>query len=77
MDAPKLKPLLTYEEAGRLLNLPIGTLYAWVSQRRIPHVRLSGRVVRFDEDELGRWLAERRVGRRGRERAGHDEAVGS
>lgn len=56
-----LKPLLTYDEASRLLCVPVNTLYAWVSQKRIPHVRLSGRMVRFDPEELARWIEARRV----------------
>lgn len=53
--------LLTYAEAARLLNLRKGTLYAWVHERRIPHLRLSKRLVRFDEATLHAWLAERQV----------------
>lgn len=53
--------LLTYKEAAKLLNVRKGTLYAWVSERRIPHVRLSPRLVRFDEATLLQWLADRRV----------------
>ncbi|MFZ5480455.1 MAG: helix-turn-helix domain-containing protein [Myxococcota bacterium] len=56
-----LKPLLTYDEASRLLGVPVNTLYAWVSQKRIPHVRLSGRMVRFDPEELALWIEARRV----------------
>ncbi len=54
--------LLTYAEAAKLLNVRKGTLYAWVHERRIPHLRLSSRLVRFDEATLRAWLAKRRVG---------------
>jgi excisionase family DNA binding protein len=47
---------LTYEQAGRFLNLKTGTLYALVSQRRIPHVRLGRRLVRFSRPALDAWL---------------------
>ncbi len=53
--------LLTYAEAAKLLNVRKGTLYAWVHERRIPHLRLSQRLVRFDEAALQAWLAERQV----------------
>lgn len=56
---------LNYEEAARYLNVAVGTLYAWVSQKRIPHVRLSGRLVRFRRAELETWLEERCVDARG------------
>ena len=54
--------MLTYAQAADLLAIPIGTLYAWVHQRRIPHHRLSGRMVRFDRGELQGWLEGHRVG---------------
>jgi len=36
-------------------------LHAMVSQRRIPHVRLGPRLVRFVEAELLAWIESRRV----------------
>ncbi len=53
--------LLTYAEAGELLGLKLSTLYAMVSRRQLPHVRLGGRLVRFDRAELESWIAARRV----------------
>ncbi len=53
--------LLTYEEAADLLGVKRGTLYAWVSEKRIPHVRLSARCVRFEKPALLEWVAKRRV----------------
>lgn len=52
--------LLTYKAASELLEVPIGTLYAWVHEKKIPHIRLGPRTVRFDLEELQTWLAERR-----------------
>jgi len=53
--------LLNYEEAAEFLGVQRGTLYSWVSLRRVPHVRFSGRCVRFDKAELGVWVEARRV----------------
>lgn len=53
--------LLTYQGASQLLGVPVGTLYNWVSLKRIPFIRLTERMVRFDAAELARWLNERRV----------------
>jgi excisionase family DNA binding protein len=47
--------LMTYADASKLLNLKLGTLYALVSQGRIPHVRLGRRLVRFDRAVLEAW----------------------
>ena len=54
--------LVGYPEASRLLGVPIGTLYAWVCQKRVPHIRLGPRAVRFNRAELERWLGSKRVG---------------
>lgn len=53
--------ILNYGQAAALLNAPLGTLYAWVSRGQIPHLRYGPRSVRFEEDALLAWIAERRV----------------
>ncbi len=53
--------LLDYQEAADLLGVRRGTLYAWVSQKRLPFIRFSGRCVRFEEAALLAWVAEHRV----------------
>ena len=53
--------MLTYREAAKVLGLPVGTLHALVHQKRIPHVRLGARLVRFVRHDLARWVAERVV----------------
>lgn len=61
-DLPSLNdPLLTYRQAADLLGVRLPTLYAMVSKRTVPFVRLSGRMVRFHPRDLDRWIAERRV----------------
>ncbi len=50
-----------YAFAERVTGLCRGTLYALVHERRIPHVRLSPRLVRFRRADLDRWMAERAV----------------
>jgi len=52
---------LTYNQAAKFLNMPKGTLYALVHERRVPHVRLSSRMVRFSRAELEAWLTAHRV----------------
>jgi excisionase family DNA binding protein len=56
-----MQDLMTYEDTSKLLNVKVGTLYALVSQRRIPHVRLGRRLVRFDRAEIEAWLQQRAV----------------
>jgi excisionase family DNA binding protein len=52
---------LTYNEAAQFLGVPVGTVYSMVSHRRLPHIRLGKRLVRFPRHELEAWVAARRV----------------
>lgn len=53
--------VIAYAQAAELLGLPIGTLYSWVHDRRVPHIRLGTRLVRFSRRALTAWLASREV----------------
>jgi excisionase family DNA binding protein len=48
--------LLTIAEVSELTGLAVGTLYHFVSQRRIPVVRLSKRCIRFRQSDLSEWI---------------------
>ncbi len=56
MQATTTKHMLTYQEAAEFLSMRLATLYSKVSRHEIPHVRLSGRMVRFDPDALAEFL---------------------
>jgi excisionase family DNA binding protein len=55
------RSLLGYEQLSQRLGIKLGTLYSWVSRNKIPHIRLSGKLVRFDPVVIDRWLADRNV----------------
>ncbi len=55
-------PIGGYDLAAEITGLCKGTLYALVCQKRIPHVRISSRLVRFHRAALEAWLAARAVG---------------
>ena len=44
--------LLDVQEAAALLSVKPATLYQWAYQRRIPHVKLMGRSLRFRYRDL-------------------------
>ncbi|MGO9379432.1 MAG: helix-turn-helix transcriptional regulator [Dissulfurispiraceae bacterium] len=48
--------LLTAEDVCRLLVIAPSTLYHWTMQNKIPHVKLSRKMVRFRESEILRWI---------------------
>ena len=54
------KRLLDIKEAAEFLNVSPNTLYSWVSQRRIPFVKL-GRRVEFDLKDLEDWIEYHKV----------------
>ena len=53
--------ILGYAEAASLLGTKIATLYCWVHQKRIPHIRIGRRCIRFEKNTLIQWLASRSV----------------
>jgi excisionase family DNA binding protein len=50
--------LLTIEQVAALTGLTVGTLYHYVSERRIPVVRLSRRCIRFRLSDLLDWFEQ-------------------
>jgi len=52
--------LLNVKEVSELTGLSTNTVYAWVSQRRIPFVKLGG-CTKFDLQEIEKWIEENSV----------------
>ena len=50
-----------YRDAAEFLGMKEGTLYSWVSKKRIPHHRIGNRCVRFSLAELADWMESKRV----------------
>jgi excisionase family DNA binding protein len=49
--------LLKIGEVAQLTGFSVGTLYHFVSQRRIPVVRISSRCIRFRRSDVDAWIA--------------------
>lgn len=52
---------LGYAAAAAYLDVTVGTLRSMVHRGTVPHLRYGPRQVRFDRQDLDRWLDERRV----------------
>jgi len=52
--------IVTIKEVAAFLQVKPSTLYSWVNSGSIPHFRLNG-VIRFDLDELKRWVLTSRT----------------
>jgi excisionase family DNA binding protein len=57
-DSLRPERLLTINEVADLTGLAVGTLYHFVSQKRIPVVRLSKRCIRFRQSDLSDWFQD-------------------
>lgn len=67
--------LCGYKDAAAFLGVPLGTLYAWVHQQRVPHVRRGTRVVRFDRDALRMWIGRKTIATKSQQPACPDQAI--
>jgi excisionase family DNA binding protein len=54
----KEKQLLDTTEASEFLGIKKNTLYEWIIQKKVPHVKV-GRLVKFRKDDLEEWLKKR------------------
>ena len=52
--------LLTLQQVAAYVGLSPHTVYRYVSQRKIPHVKL-GKVLKFDRAEIDRWITAHAV----------------
>ena len=48
--------LLTIKDVAKQLQIKPSTLYAWVSQGKIPYRKIHG-LIRFDPDDIDHWVA--------------------
>ena len=53
-------PLMDISSAALHLGITKNTLYSWVSQQRIPYVKM-GRLVKFDRTDLDAWIESNKV----------------
>jgi excisionase family DNA binding protein len=49
---------ITVKEAARFLGVSAQTVYLWVERKRIPHLRVMGRNIRFLKSDLQLFRAQ-------------------
>ena len=52
---------INYADAAAYIGVKVQTLRAMVCQKRVPHIRLGGKLVVFDVEMLDEWLRSRVV----------------
>lgn len=54
------KRLLNADELAQMISVNRDTLYRWVSQRKIPCVKI-GRSTKFDTEVIDKWIKEKSI----------------
>ena len=54
----KQKEILSSEEAADFLGISINSSYEWVSQKRVPYMKVGG-LLKFKTEHLEKWLEKR------------------
>jgi len=63
-DNPRMdttRRLMTDAEAGDILGLTPRQVLRMASRRELPSVRLPNREIRFDPDDIARWITSRKI----------------
>jgi len=55
-----MEKLLTIDELAKVLSVKKSTIYQWVHLGLIPHIKV-GRLLRFKEENIQKWLISRQV----------------
>jgi excisionase family DNA binding protein len=63
-EAMRARHLINIDELSELWGVPKATLYNWVSQGRLPHVKL-GRSLRFDPVDIESFPRRSTIGAAG------------
>ena len=55
-----LIPLMTIDEVATYLHVPKGTIYNWVSLKKIPHIKY-GKHLLFAKDDINKIIEKKKV----------------
>ena len=54
------KKLIDVNELAAMLGVSIHTIYSWVSEKKVPYVKI-GRLTRFDLETIHKWIDQNTV----------------
>ena len=52
--------LMTAKEVAELLNASDKVVYAMASRHELPSVKISSKMIRFDPEEIQKWLVSKK-----------------
>jgi len=55
-----VKMVMDVHQLAKEIGISEGGIYHWVSQKKIPHIKI-GRNVRFDSEAIKAWLEKKKV----------------
>ncbi len=53
--------LLSVDELSKFLGVTKATIYSWTSRNKIPHIKLSKRLLKFRRNDIEAWIAKRAI----------------
>jgi excisionase family DNA binding protein len=56
-----MERLLSVDEVVLMLGVSKATIYSWTSQNKIPHIKLSKRLLKFRENEIMDWISRKSI----------------
>ena len=49
--------LLNVTEVAERFGVKKDTIYLWVRTKALPHIKLGGRIIRFESSAINNWIA--------------------
>jgi excisionase family DNA binding protein len=56
-----IEKLLSVDEVSEMLGVTKATIYSWTSRNKIPHIKLSKRLLKFSKNDIEAWIAKRAI----------------
>ena len=56
-----MEKLLNIDELAEILGVTKATIYSWTSHNKIPHIKLSKRLLKFREKEIMDWISKKTI----------------
>jgi len=56
-----MEKLLSIDDLTEMLGVTKATIYSWTSQNKIPHIKLSKRLLKFRENDIIDWISKKSI----------------
>lgn len=54
------KRLLNIDELVEYISVPKGTIYNWISQKKLPYIKM-GRRIKFDKQDIDKFIETKKI----------------